>query len=289
METSRVDPHRRLGALSVLAVAGLLGGGLLRADASASGTAQEASAFVPVTPTRVLDTRIDVGLDGRFVHGAGRLIPLTGEVPVVLPGDVAGSAEVVPAGATGVIANVTAVTPTTRGHVSVRPGTATGEPTTSNINFTTGGVIAPNSVTVELPTDGPAAGAIELYFHGTSASATTDLLVDVVGYFAASAGGPPGPPGPAGPTGMSGWEKAFALGTVAQGQRFGSADVICPDGKYPVGGGSTTSNEALVLVESAPVGLGWRATYATSTFTPAGANRNFAVHVICVILGEEPG
>ncbi|HWL43756.1 MAG TPA: hypothetical protein VNQ73_12480, partial [Ilumatobacter sp.] len=198
-------------------------------------------------------------------------------------GNVAGSAEVVPVGATGVIANVTAVTPTTAGHVSVRPGTATGVPTTSNLNFTAGGAVEPNSVTVALPTAGAAAGAVELYFHGTSASATTDLLVDVVGYFVPTAAEPAGPPEPAG---VAGWTTAFAYGFVAAGARFGTGDVSCPDGKYPVGGGSTTSNEALVLVESAPVGLGWRATYATSTFTPAGANRNFAIHVICVTVAE---
>src|SRR5690606_660108 len=138
--------------LVLLVAAVLFGSGLLRADASASGTgADQPSMFIPVTPTRVLDTRIDVGLTGRFVHGTGRHLVVTGEVPVVLPGNVVGSAEVVPAGATGVIANVTAVTPTTAGHVAVRPATATGAPTTSNINFTTGGVIEPNSVTVALP------------------------------------------------------------------------------------------------------------------------------------------
>ena len=65
----------------------------------------------------------------------------------------------------------------------MRPGTATGEPTTSNLNFTTGGVVVPNSVTVAVPTSGPHAGEVGLFFRGTSPTATTDLLVDVVGYY----------------------------------------------------------------------------------------------------------
>ncbi|HWL45110.1 MAG TPA: hypothetical protein VNQ73_19360, partial [Ilumatobacter sp.] len=90
MGTSRFDLRRASGPLAVLVVAGLLGSGLLRADASASGTAPpEPSAFVPVAPTRVLDTRIDVGLPGRFVHRQGRHLVLTGKVAVVMSGNVA--------------------------------------------------------------------------------------------------------------------------------------------------------------------------------------------------------
>ena len=80
-------------------------GGLLTADAAEPAR----SVWVPVEPARVLDTRIDVGLAGPLATGVARSLKVTGVVPVVLPGDQPNSALVVPEGATGVIANVTAV------------------------------------------------------------------------------------------------------------------------------------------------------------------------------------
>jgi hypothetical protein len=147
------------------------------------GAASPDSMFVAIDPVRVLDTRDDIGLSGRFADGQNRLLDVTGTIPVVLASGVEGTGAPVPNGATAVVANVTAVFPTSAGFVSVRPGTATGEPTTSNLNFTTGGVVVPNSVTVALPTSGPRAGELSLFFRGTGPTATTDLLVDVVGYY----------------------------------------------------------------------------------------------------------
>jgi len=147
------------------------------------GAASPDSVFVSIDPVRVLDTRINVGLGGRFADGQNRLLDVTGTIPIVLASGAAGTGAPVPDGATAVVANVTAVFPTSAGFVAVRPGTATGEPTTSNLNFTTGGVVVPNSVTVAVPTSGPHAGEVGLFFRGTSPTATTDLLVDVVGYY----------------------------------------------------------------------------------------------------------
>lgn len=148
-----------------------------------AGAASPESVFVPIDPVRVLDTRFNIGLSGRFADGQNRLLAVTGTIPIVLPGNVMGAGAPVPSGATAVVANVTAVRPTSAGFVSVRPGTATDVPTTSNLNFTTGGVVVPNSVTVALPTSGPHAGELSLFFRGTVPTATTDLLVDVVGYY----------------------------------------------------------------------------------------------------------
>jgi hypothetical protein len=140
------------------------------------------SVFVAVTPQRVLDTRFDIGLTGAFVGGQGRTLDVTGTVPVVLPGNERGSAVVVPDGATAIVANVTALRPTSTGFVSVRPGSATGTPTTSNVNITNAGGVYPNSVTVEIPTAGAAAGRINLFFFADSPGGTTQLLLDILGY-----------------------------------------------------------------------------------------------------------
>ncbi|HWL43754.1 MAG TPA: hypothetical protein VNQ73_12470, partial [Ilumatobacter sp.] len=75
-------------AVGVAALA-LVAGTVSITQAVASGDGASASAFVPVAPTRVLDTRIDVGLPGRFVHRQGRHLVLTGKVAVVMSGNVA--------------------------------------------------------------------------------------------------------------------------------------------------------------------------------------------------------
>jgi hypothetical protein len=181
------------------AVAVTLGaGGLYTARADSSP-----SAFVAISPVRVLDTRLP-GFGGSILANSPRNLQVTGTIPTVgADGRTVTNAQVVPVGATAIVANVTAVFPTTGGFVSVRPATASGSPTTSNINFTAGGVVVPNAVTVEIPTTGGAAGQVQLWFGGP-AGASTDLLVDIVGYYQVGAAGPQGPAGPVGATGSTG-------------------------------------------------------------------------------------
>ncbi len=152
----------------------------------ASAASSPRSDFISITPLRVLDTRngVDVGLPGPFVSPVSQDLTVTGNIPTTT-----GAQIVVPAGATGVVLNVTVVQPTRAGFVSVRPADAPGTPATSSLNFEAG-VTQPNAVTVQVPTAGADAGKIELTYdaYGT-AGASTDLLVDVVGYYA-----PAGPP-----------------------------------------------------------------------------------------------
>lgn len=143
------------------------------------------SSLVAISPVRVLDTRLS-GFGGALAVNTPRLLQITGTVPTVAAdGVTVSNLAPVPPGATAIVANVTAVTPSSTGFVSVRPGSATGIPTTSNLNFTLGDEVVPNSVTVEIPTTGTGAGQVELYFAG-AAGATTDLLVDIVGYYQAA-------------------------------------------------------------------------------------------------------
>jgi hypothetical protein len=166
------------------------------------------SAFVAIAPVRVLDTRLP-SFGGPLASAAPRNLQVTGSISTVgADGTTVSTTAPVPVGATAIVANVTAVFPTTAGFVSVRPGTATGNPTTSNINFTAGGVVIPNSVTVELPTTGATAGEVQLFFQGLDASATTELLVDIVGYYEESG---------AGPRGLSAWD-VIPSGTTVKGQ-----------------------------------------------------------------------
>ena len=137
------------------------------------------STIVSVTPERILDTRNgnDIGLPGPFVSAVAQKLQVTGSIPTAT-----GTKTVVPAGATGVLLNVTPVSPTTAGFISIRPGDAAGAATTSSLNFTAGG-ISPNSVQVAMPTAGANAGKIDITFDAYGvAGPTTDVLIDVVGY-----------------------------------------------------------------------------------------------------------
>ena len=142
----------------------------------------EESTVVTIDPERILDTRDgnDIGLVGPFVSATPQKLQVTGMVETA-----DGTKTVVPSGATGVLLNVTVVSPTASGFVSVRPGNAGGAPTTSSLNFTIGQVV-PNAVQVVLPTSGANAGMIEISYNAFGViGPTTDILVDVVGYFTA--------------------------------------------------------------------------------------------------------
>ena len=133
----------------------------------------------------------------------------------------------VPAGATGVLLNVTVVGPSAAGYLSVRPGDASGAPSTSSLNFNAGDVV-PNAVQVGLPTAGANAGKIDITYDAFGqAGPTTEVLIDVVGYMA-------GTPGPS--------RILLGTGTLnipAGGFVFGT--IYCPPGYVAVGTGFNTS------------------------------------------------
>jgi sugar lactone lactonase YvrE len=88
---------------------------------------------------------------------------------------------VVPAGATAVLLNVTAVSPTGAGYLSIRPGNATGVPATAGLNFAPGDIVA-NAITVAVPATGANAGQIGLYYGTPVTGASMHVVADIVGY-----------------------------------------------------------------------------------------------------------
>jgi hypothetical protein len=175
------------------AVAVTLGlGGVIGVEAAGNA----AALFVPVTPTRVLDTRdaTNIGLTGSFTTDASRKLLVVGPIDTG-----ASTREVVPAGAIAITFNLTVVTPSAGGHVSVRSGDATGVPATSNVNFGPGEVVA-NTGSVSIPPTGAHAGEIDIFYKGSLPGADTDVLVDITGYYVEGAG----LPGPQGETGLQG-------------------------------------------------------------------------------------
>ncbi|MEV8096038.1 N-acetylmuramoyl-L-alanine amidase [Kitasatospora sp. NPDC085879] len=122
--------------------------------------------YTPVTPTRLLDTRSGLGAAKAKV-GPGGTVPL----------QVTGGSTGVPASATAVILNVTAVAPSAGSFVTVYPD-GQPRPVASNLNFTAGQTV-PNLVVVPVVN-----GRVNLYNRAGS----VDLLADVSGYYAPDGG-----------------------------------------------------------------------------------------------------
>lgn len=108
---------------------------------------------------RVLDTRSGVGLSGPFVSGVPRALPLA----LGATGDIA----------TAVFGNLTVVSPTSAGYLSVTPDVPVGTPTTSTLNFSAHDVRANNFVAVR-----GSGGHLVITFVGTP-GATAQVVLDL--------------------------------------------------------------------------------------------------------------
>jgi len=129
-----------------------------------------AGLFTPLVPTRALDTRT--------ANPIGRL---AGGVPTALP--LAGRAGVPASGVAAVLMNVTATASAAPGYVTVFPdGSAV--PVASNLNVSRAGQTIPNLALGLLGIS----GSVGLY-----SLASTDLVVDVAGWFSGTPARSPGP------------------------------------------------------------------------------------------------
>ncbi|HEY7590709.1 MAG TPA: hypothetical protein VH723_06935 [Candidatus Limnocylindrales bacterium] len=126
-------------------------------------SAAPGSTYIPITPTRVLDTRDGTGLSNRFQHGVPRSWQVAG-------------VGTIPSDAVAVTGNVTVTQQTGAGHVSVTPRPVA-NPSSSTINFPVGDTRA-NNVTIPLNTDGKVSAT-----YIAQAGKLTHLIFDVTGYF----------------------------------------------------------------------------------------------------------
>jgi len=124
--------------------------------------------FNPVTPVRILDTRTTNTPSGV----AGR-VPSRGTLDLQIRG-----ANGIPADATAIVMNVTAVLPTGAGFITAYPS-GVSRPLAANLNFAPGDVV-PNLVTVGIGTN----GKVTLYHQG----GTNDIVADAVGYYSPVSG-----------------------------------------------------------------------------------------------------
>ena len=134
----------RLGAALIAALGMLLGPLALAASAAATphATTPVMGSYVSVTPFRITDTR-----PGSGQPNAGKTLAAAATLNVQVTG-----LGTVPAGASAAVLNVTAVSPTASGFLTVFPAGIT-MPTVSNLNFTPGVTVA-NLVTVPLSSTG---------------------------------------------------------------------------------------------------------------------------------------
>lgn len=129
--------------------------------------------YLPNTPDRVLDTRKGIG-------GTTGAVAANGTISLSVPSCVSGSgSSETTATAEAVAINVTAVSPTANGVVTVYPDGA-GLPTASNVNYRTNQNV-PNMVVVAVGSDG------KVDFHNNS-SGTVQLVADLEGCYSTSLG-----------------------------------------------------------------------------------------------------
>ena len=135
---------------------------------AAAAAPSQPSLFVPIAPTRVLDTRAGSGQPG-----AGGTLGPGGSLSQQLAGSNGLGSE-----ATAVVANVTAVNTTANSYLSLYPGPA--RPLASTLNWTAGQTVA----NLGLPTLSPS-GQLSAY----NAFGQVDLVMDVSGWFASASAG----------------------------------------------------------------------------------------------------
>jgi hypothetical protein len=127
-------------------------------------TATVAATYVPLSPSRITDTRTGSGYPN-----AGKTLGAGGSINV----QVTGAGGVPTTGVTAVVVNVTVVGPTASSYVTLFPEGTT-QPVVSNLDFTTGETLA-NLATVPLGSQ----GGLTVYNY----VGKVNVVVDVEGYY----------------------------------------------------------------------------------------------------------
>lgn len=195
----------------------------------ALGSSASDLVYTPVTPCRILDTRVAGGpiasggtRDFNAVVGSGGNFSSQG-----------GSATdcgVVAAGQAAVVINLTAVTPAVAGFATAYPFGTT-RPLASSVNYTAGAIVN-NSIVVKLPTPLTTKDFTVYTF------ASADYVADIVGYYA-----------PPVATALQCQSVDGALRTMAAGEYALLSTVNCPSG-YTAVSTSITASQDVVMADS---------------------------------------
>jgi hypothetical protein len=126
--------------------------------------------FFAITPCRVYDSRAD---------GDGTTPLSNGLHSIRVQGNCG-----VPVGAKAAALNVTVVTPTRDGHITLFPVGASPEPTVSTLNFRAGESALANGAIVPLGPDSGGANHDLSFRYSMAPPASGHIIFDVTGYFA---------------------------------------------------------------------------------------------------------
>jgi hypothetical protein len=138
--------------------------------------------YVPLTPFRILDTRVSSCVQcesGAITAGATRILQITGVTGLK------SGVDPIPSTATAVVLNVTEVAGSESSLLTVYPN-GTARPNASNLNFKPG-TVTPNLVTAVLGESGASDPNREVNIF--NAVGTVNVLADVEGYFEPQASG----------------------------------------------------------------------------------------------------
>lgn len=203
------------------------------------------SPFVPLSPTRVLDTRSGVGAPQAQL-GPNGAVSLS----------VANSQDGVPAeGLRAVVLNVTVTNPTATSFLTVYPDGGD-RPVASNLNFTAGQTI-PNLVTVPVGAD----GKVDFYNH----SGSTDVIADVEGYYRIAAT----------PEASNPFAAGYLVGQAPQRVLDTRSGIGAPTA--PLAGGTPVTVNVL-KAPGVPQGVPIRAVVLNVTATDASGASNLVVY-----------
>jgi hypothetical protein len=252
-------------AFAALLTTGLVAGSFAGVAAAATPHALATSGLgytsLP-TPVRIADTR--AGATDPATYAGKTLAEGTG-----LTVDIPASAGI-PATASAVVVNVTAINPTAAGFLTVYPGGGT-LPTAANVTFTTGQTVG-NNVTVGLGPDGTTSPQSFTVYNGpATGGGSVDFTADVAGYYAAGSGA-----GyvPIAPTRVYDSRTASGLPGAGTTLTAGGTDNVT------VAGGSTgipasATAVALNVAITNPTASSFIDAYPTGATAPGTANQNF--------------
>jgi hypothetical protein len=141
--------------------------------AKALGDLGQDVVFTPITPCRIVDTRI---AGGPIAAGQTRSFNAAGQSSYGGQGGAAGNCGMQTEMPTAVALNVTVVAPAGGGFATVFPYNTT-RPDTASVNYTSGAIVN-NAIIARIPNP-PASFDFSIYSFAAS-----DYVVDIVGYFA---------------------------------------------------------------------------------------------------------
>ena len=162
------------GSIDVYAASGPVD---IAIDVAGYYTPSGGASFVPVTPSRICDTR-----SGNSTQCVGK--SLSANTAYVVKVD--GQGAIPTSGVVAVVAKITAIDATSSGYLKVWPDGSPVPQTTSNLNYISGSNnYSNNQVTVGVsPYLNGSGGSVDLWEN----SGTLDVLIDVKGYYSSSGG-----------------------------------------------------------------------------------------------------